>query len=178
MISALIDGVRVVNLYVPNGSGLTSEKYPYKLRWLACLKRYLEAARTRDEPLCVVGDFNIAMEPRDIHDPERLSGGIMATDAEREALQQALGDSMNDVFRVFEPDAGHWSWWDYRSGAWNRDSGWRIDHIYLSDDLLSTARGCVIDKQERGREQPSDHAPVVVDLCWPPAEEDDEDDWG
>ena len=178
VISALIDGVRVVNLYVPNGSGLTSEKYPYKLRWLACLKRYLEAARTRDEPLCVVGDFNIAMEPRDIHDPERLSGGIMATDAEREALQQALGYSMNDVFRVFEPDAGHWSWWDYRSGAWNRDSGWRIDHIYLSDDLLSTARGCVIDKQERGREQPSDHAPVVVDLCWPPAEEDDEDDWG
>ncbi len=177
VISALIDGVRVVNLYVPNGSSLTSEKYPYKLRWLACLKRYLEAARTRDEPLCVVGDFNIAMEARDIHDPERLSGGIMASDAEREALHQALGDSMNDVFRVFEPDAGHWSWWDYRSGAWNRDSGWRIDHIYLSDDLLSTARGCVIDKQERGREQPSDHAPVVVDLCWPPAEEEEEDDW-
>ena len=182
VISALLDGVRVVNLYVPNGSSLSSDKYPYKLRWLGCLKRYLEAARQRDEPLCVVGDFNIGMEARDIHDPDRLTGGIMATDAERSALKEALGETMVDVFRMFEPDAGHWSWWDYRSGAWNRDNGWRIDHIYLSEDLLPTARSCVIDKQERGKEQPSDHAPVVVDLCWPPADDEEEswgdDDWG
>ena len=176
VISALLDGVRVVNLYVPNGSSLTSDKYPYKLKWLNCLKRYREAAQERDEPLCIVGDFNIGMEARDIHDPERLTGGIMASDAERTALNEALGEGMVDVFRAFEPDAGHWSWWDYRSGAWNRDSGWRIDHIYLSEDLLDLARSCVIHKQERGKEQPSDHAPVVVDLCWPP--EDDEDDWG
>ena len=176
VISALLDGVRVVNLYVPNGSSLTSDKYPYKLKWLNCLKRYREAAQERDEPLCIVGDFNIGMEARDIHDPERLTGGIMASDAERTALNEALGEGMVDVFRAFEPDAGHWSWWDYRSGAWNRDSGWRIDHIYLSEDLLDLARSCVIHKQERGKEQPSDHAPVVVDLCWPP--EDEEDDWG
>ena len=176
VISALLDGVRVVNLYVPNGSSLTSDKYPYKLKWLNCLKRYREAAQARDEPLCIVGDFNIGMEARDIHDPERLTGGIMASDAERTALKEALGEGMVDVFRAFEPDAGHWSWWDYRSGAWNRDSGWRIDHIYLSEDLLDLARSCVIHKQERGKEQPSDHAPVVVDLCWPP--EDEEDDWG
>jgi len=172
VISGLLDGVRVVNLYVPNGSSLKSEKYPYKLRWLSCLKRYLQAIQERGEPLCVVGDFNIALEPRDIHDPDRLTGGIMASDPERQALQAALGDDLQDVFRVFEPDAGHWSWWDYRSGAWDRDSGWRIDHIYLCDELLALARGCVIHKQERGRIQPSDHAPVVVDLCWPP--EDDE----
>ena len=164
VISALLDGVRVVNLYVPNGSSLTSDKYPYKLKWLNCLKRYREAAQERDEPLCIVGDFNIGMEARDIHDPERLTGGIMASDAERTALKEALGEGMVDVFRAFEPDAGHWSWWDYRSGAWNRDSGWRIDHIYLSEDLLDLARSCVIHKQERGKEQPSDHAPVVVDL--------------
>ena len=176
VISALLDGVRVVNLYVPNGSSLTSDKYPYKLKWLNCLRRYREAAQERDEPLCIVGDFNIGMEARDIHDPERLTGGIMASDAERTALKEALGEGMVDVFRAFEPDAGHWSWWDYRSGAWNRDSGWRIDHIYLSEDLLDLARSCVIHKQERGKEQPSDHAPVVVDLCWPP--EDEEDDWG
>ena len=130
----------------------------------------------------MVGDFNIGMEARDIHDPDRLTGGIMATDAERSALKEALGETMVDVFRMFEPDAGHWSWWDYRSGAWNRDNGWRIDHIYLSEDLLPTARSCVIDKQERGKEQPSDHAPVVVDLCWPPADDEEEswgdDDWG
>ena len=179
VISASLQGVRVVNLYVPNGSSLTSDKYTYKLRWLSCLQRYLQAARERHEPLCVVGDFNIGLEDRDIHDPERLAGGIMATEAERCALRLALGDAMEDVFRVFEPDAGHWSWWDYRSGAWNRDSGWRIDHIYLSDDLLGSARSCVIDKKERGRKQPSDHAPVVVDLCWPPEDDaDDGDDWG
>lgn len=175
VISALIDGVRVVNLYVPNGSSLKSEKYVYKLRWLACLQRYLQLPQERGEPLCVVGDFNIALDARDIHDPDRLSGGIMASDPERDALRAALGEPLQDVFRVFEPDSGHWSWWDYRSGAWDRDRGWRIDHIYLCDELLAVARGCVIDKQERGRDQPSDHAPVVVDLCWPP-EDSAEDD--
>ena len=176
VISARLDGVRVLNLYVPNGSGLKSEKYPYKLSWLACLRRYLDAQAERGEPLCMVGDFNIAMEARDIHDPDRLTGGIMASSAEREALKAALGDRLQDVFRVFEPDSGHWSWWDYRTGAWDRDRGWRIDHIYLCDELLELARCCVIHKQERGNEQPSDHAPVSVDLDWPTADEEDEDD--
>ena len=166
VISALVYGVRVINLYVPNGSSLKSEKYDYKLQWISCLERYLRAAQTRDEPLCVVGDFNIGPEARDLHDPDRLSGGIMASDAERTALAQALGDDLKDAFRLFEAGSGHWSWWDYRSGAWNRDSGWRIDHIYLSGELQELALSCQIDKQERGREQPSDHAPVVVDLSW------------
>ena len=109
VISALLDGVRVVNLYVPNGSSLKSDKYPYKLSWLGCLKRYLDAQAERGEPLCMVGDFNIAPENRDMHDPDRLNGGIMATDAERQALTAALGDRLADVFRVFEPDAGHWA---------------------------------------------------------------------
>ena len=174
VISALVDGIRVVNLYVPNGSSLASDKYLYKLKWLACLERYLRAAQSRDEPLCVVGDFNIGPEARDLHDPERLSGGIMASDAERNALSKALGDDLRDAFRLFEPGNGHWSWWDYRSGAWNRDSGWRIDHIYLSGELQELALSCQIDKQERGREQPSDHAPVVVNLSWDLEEEHDE----
>ena len=180
VISALVDGIRVVNLYVPNGSSLQSEKYDYKLKWLSCLARYLRAAQTRDEPLCVVGDFNIGPEARDLHDPDRLSGGIMASDAERNALTQALGDDLKDAFRLFESGSGHWSWWDYRSGAWNRDSGWRIDHIYLSSDLQELALSCQIDKQERDREQPSDHAPVVVDLSWELEEEceDDPDSFG
>lgn len=177
VISALLDGVRVLNLYVPNGSSLKSDKYPYKLSWLSCLKRYLEAQEERGEPLCMVGDFNIALEARDIHDPDRLSGGIMSSDAERSALQEVLNTRLQDVFRVFEPDAGHWSWWDYRTGAWDRDRGWRIDHIYLCDDLLGLAKSCVIHKAIRGNLQPSDHAPVSVDLDWPPTEDDlDEDD--
>jgi exodeoxyribonuclease-3 len=177
VISALIEGVRVLNLYVPNGSSLTSEKYAYKLEWLACLQRYLAAQEQQGDPLCMVGDFNIGPEARDLPDPERLSGGIMASNAERTALQAALGERLSDVFRVFEPDSGHWSWWDYRSGAWDRDQGWRIDHIYLSEELLDCATGCVIHKATRGNEQPSDHAPVVVNLVWPPedGEEEEED---
>ena len=176
VISALIDGVRVLNLYVPNGSSLTSEKYAYKLEWLACLKRYLVEQEQQGDPLCMVGDFNIGPEARDLHDPERLSGGIMASEAERQALSDALAGRLTDVFRVFEPSSGHWSWWDYRSGAWDRDQGWRIDHIYLSEDLLDCATGCVIDKGPRGNIQPSDHAPVVVNLSWEESEESS-DDW-
>ena len=174
VISGLLDGVRVLNLYVPNGSNLKSDKYTYKLNWLACLKRYMEAPRQRDEPLCMVGDFNIAPEARDIHDPERLTGGIMASDAERAALKDVLGEQLQDIFRLFEPDAGHWTWWDYRTGAWARDRGWRIDHIYLSEELSGLARSCRIHKQIRGNQQPSDHAPISVDLNWPP---DDDDGW-
>ena len=176
VISGLLDGVRVLNLYVPNGSSLKSDKYPYKLAWLACLRRYLAAQGERGEPLCMVGDFNIAPEARDIHDPERLTGGIMASAAEREALSAVLHGRLQDVFRVFEPDPGHWSWWDYRTGAWDRDRGWRIDHIYLCDELLGLARSCVIHKGVRGNDQPSDHAPVSVDLNWPPAEDVSDDD--
>ena len=172
VISALIDGIRVLNLYVPNGSSLKSEKYPYKLEWLACLGRYLEIQAQQGDPLCMVGDFNIGLESRDLPDPERHTGGIMASPAEREALKAALGERLSDVFRVFEPASGHWSWWDYRSGAWDRDRGWRIDHIYLCQELLDCATGCVIHKATRGNEQPSDHAPVVVNLVWPPAQDE------
>jgi len=177
VISALIDGIRVLNLYVPNGSSLSSDKYTYKLAWLACLERYLAAQHDEGDPLCMVGDFNIGPEARDLHDPDRLSGGIMASDAERQALNDALAGRLTDVFRVFEPASGHWSWWDYRSGAWDRDQGWRIDHIYLSEDLLQCATGCIIDKNPRGNIQPSDHAPVVVNLAWDEENGESEDEW-
>ena len=180
VISARIEGLRVLNLYVPNGSSLTSEKYAYKLAWLACLRRYLAVQERQGELLCMLGDFNIGPEARDLPDPERQSGGIMASEAERQALRDVLGDRLQDVFRVFEPAGGHWSWWDYRSGAWERDQGWRIDHIYLDQELVELATGCTIDRAPRGNLQPSDHAPVVVNLVWPPeetGEQDDSDDW-
>ena len=176
VISALIDGVRVVNLYVPNGASMSSPKYAYKLEWLGCLERVLGALRAQGDPLVVLGDFNIALEDRDIHAPERLSGGIMASEAERQALRQALEPDLRDVFRVFEPASGHWSWWDYRSGAWEMGRGWRIDHIYIDDQLLDFATGCVIHQQLRGNPQPSDHAPVVAHLAWPPAEADQDEE--
>tara|TARA_Y100001968_G_C19090202_1_gene587350 strand:- start:235 stop:618 length:384 start_codon:yes stop_codon:yes gene_type:complete len=118
-----------------------------------------------------VGDFNIALEDRDIYDPKNSNSKIMATDKERQILRDILSDRLQDVFRLFEPNQGYWSWWDYRNRSWDRDKGWRIDHIYLSNDLLEFARGCAIDKQLRGNKQPSDHVPVIVDLAWPPEEE-------
>ncbi len=174
VISALVKDIRVVNLYVPNGSALNSEKYTYKIEWLQCLNRYLNAQAKRNEPLCILGDFNIALESRDIHNPERLTGGIMASEPERKVLNSLLGERLQDVFRIFEPETNHWSWWDYRSGAWERDKGWRIDHIYLCEELLRYAKGCEIEKKIRGNAQPSDHAPVVLDLNWPPMDEEEE----
>ncbi len=167
VISALLDGIRIVNVYVPNGSSINSEKYNYKIKWLNCLKAYLHSLSKRNEPLCLVGDFNIALEDKDIHNPKKLSGGIMASLEERELLQSLLSDRLVDIFRVFEQGHDHWSWWDYRSGGWERDKGWRIDHIYLSSDLLGCATGSTIYKQFRGNIQPSDHAPVLVEINWP-----------
>ena len=176
VISAQIAGLRVLNLYVPNGSSLRSEKYAYKLEWLACLKRYLDAQETQGEPLVMVGDFNIALEARDIHDPARLNGGIMASEPERQALQAALGERLEDGFRLFEPEGGHWSWWDYRTAGWETGRGWRIDHIYLDAELRDHALGCTIDAPMRGNPQPSDHAPVIINLAWPPEDEGEDDD--
>ena len=176
LISAQIAGLRLLNLYVPNGSSLRSEKYAYKLEWLACLKRYLDAQETQGEPLVMVGDFNIALEARDIHDPARLNGGIMASEPERQALQAALGERLEDGFRLFEPESGHWSWWDYRTAGWETGRGWRIDHIYLDAELRDHALGCTIDAPMRGNPQPSDHAPVIINLAWPPEDEGEDDD--
>ncbi len=173
IISALIDGIRVVNVYVPNGSSVDSEKYIYKLKWLEYLKSYLEEQQERNEPLCLLGDFNIALEEKDIHNPNRFNNGIMASLDERKALTNALNNRLEDVFRLFEQNSGHWSWWDYRSGAWQRDQGWRIDHIYLSEELINNAKSCVIHKKVRGNQQPSDHAPVLVDINWPPEESEE-----
>jgi exodeoxyribonuclease-3 len=170
LISARIEGMRVLNLYVPNGSALRSEKYAYKLRWLACLGRYLRIQEEQGEPLLMVGDFNIALEDRDIHDPQRLSGGIMASEPERQALRSVLAERLEDGFRLFEPASGHWSWWDYRSGGWETGRGWRIDHIYLDAELRDRALACTIHSRLRGNSQPSDHAPVLIQLAWPPEE--------
>jgi exodeoxyribonuclease-3 len=176
LISARIEGLRILNLYVPNGSSTGSDKYAYKLAWLACLKRYLAAQAAEGDPLVMVGDFNIAPQDRDLHDPARFAGSIMASEPERQALRELLGERLSDAFRLFEPEGGHWSWWDYRSGAWERDRGWRIDHIYLDAPLLACATGCVIERSLRGNPQPSDHAPVLVSLAW--GEEDEEDEEG
>ena len=165
VIAADLDGVRIVNLYVPNGSALGSDKYAYKLRWLAVLRDYLAACLAENPQVLVCGDFNIAPDDRDIHDPAGREKQVMATDAERQALQRILDLGFVDAFRKFTEEAGQFSWWDYRAAAFRRNLGWRIDLHYLSPPLAKRAIACTIDKTPRSLEKPSDHAPVIVELA-------------
>jgi exodeoxyribonuclease-3 len=170
VISGLFNGVWIVNLYVPNGSAPGSEKYAYKLQWLAKLKTYLQtlidrAGGMETAKILVCGDLNVAIADIDIYDPSDRANHIMATDPEREALQAALGDlGFQDAFRKFTPEAGHYSWWDYRAGSFRRNHGWRIDYHWLSPQLYDRSIACTIDIEPRRLEKPSDHTPVVVEL--------------
>jgi exodeoxyribonuclease III len=164
VITGVLDGVRIVNLYVPNGSSVGSDKYVYKLRWLGLLRDYLAALLEKSPDVLVCGDFNIALEDRDIHDPTGREKEVMATDAERQALKAVLELGFADAFRKFNQEDGQFSWWDYRAAAFRRNLGWRIDHHYLSPSLYERAKSCVIDKTPRTLEKPSDHAPVIVEL--------------
>ena len=164
IISAYIDGIRIINVYVPNGSSLNSEKYEYKINWLRKLREYLNIQEARNEPTCILGDFNIALKDIDIHNPDKYCGSIMASESERHNLKMALNERFTDSFRVFEKSSGHWSWWDYRNNSFELNRGWRIDHIYISNNLLSNLKSSVIDRNQRANIQPSDHAPVMINL--------------
>ncbi|PZD71276.1 Exodeoxyribonuclease [Acaryochloris thomasi RCC1774] len=158
-------GLRVVNLYVPNGSSVGSEKYDYKLRWFRLLKQYMECLlAVKPKPILICGDFNIALEDRDIYKPEGREKHIMSTPVERESLRSILELGFADVFRKFTAESGHYSWWDYRAASFNRNMGWRIDHHYLTPELYERATSCTIDKAPRGLEKPSDHTPVTVEI--------------
>ena len=162
--AGVLNGVRIVNVYVPNGSSLGSDKYDYKLGWLAAATEYLGALLAETPSLCVCGDFNIALDNRDIWTDKDRDRHIMASPPEREALRSLLELGLRDGFRKFTEEGGHFSWWDYRSGGFARNRGWRIDHLYLTDDLYDRAIACTIDPEPRGWEKPSDHTPVI--LTW------------
>jgi exodeoxyribonuclease-3 len=164
VISGVLNGIRVVNLYVPNGSEVGSEKYEYKLSWFAVLRDYLKILQTNHPEILVCGDFNIAPEDRDIYDPKGKETHIMSSPAEREALQRSVLDlGFADACRQFHED-GQFTWWDYRTAGFQRNRGWRIDHHYLSEKLRDRARTCEVDTVPRRWEKPSDHAPVIVEL--------------
>jgi exodeoxyribonuclease-3 len=156
--------VRVVCVYVPNGQSVESEKYQYKLAWFAALNEWLRSELQRYPKLAVLGDFNIAPEDRDVHDPKGWEGQVLVSDKERAALRALLSLGLKDSFRLFEQPEKSFSWWDYRMMAFRRNLGLRIDHILLSDALASACASCSIDRAPRKLERPSDHAPVVVTL--------------
>jgi exodeoxyribonuclease-3 len=165
ILAATVDGVRLVCAYMPNGSEVGSEKYAYKLKWLAALTDWLRDEMTRHPRLALLGDFNIAPEDRDVHDPEAWRGKILCSDPERAAFRAFIDLGLSDAFRRFEQPEKSFSWWDYRMMAFRRNIGLRIDHILLSPELTDHCRACGIDKAPRKLERPSDHAPVVAEIA-------------
>ncbi|MDP3559563.1 MAG: exodeoxyribonuclease III [Legionellaceae bacterium] len=157
---ATIAGYRVVNLYVPNGAALDSDKYQYKLRWLDKMHAFLQEQKQTHNNIVVLGDFNIAPADQDVHAPEVWAGGILVSPAERTAFQDLLALGFKDSFRQHHPDTVAYSWWDYRMNAFRRNMGLRIDHILISDDLVDNCVQVGIEKELRSKERPSDHAPV------------------
>jgi len=164
LISADINGIKIINVYVPNGSSLESDKFEYKINWLNCLASFLDEQEKKGESICLMGDFNVAPSNLDIHDPKKYEGGIMASEIERNSLDNVLKERLIDSFRIFEKNTGHWSWWDYRNNAYELNKGWRIDHIFISKELSSKLKSCVIDSSPRENLRPSDHAPVMIEL--------------
>ncbi len=161
VLGATYGDIRFLNLYVPNGQQVGSEKYSYKLDWLEKLLAYIKTQLEQYPRLIVVGDFNIAPEDRDVHDPALWEGGILCSDPERAAFQQLLASGLADTFRLFDQEEGVFSWWDYRAAAFRRNIGARIDHILASPALCEVCSYSTVDKDPRSWERPSDHAPVI-----------------
>jgi exodeoxyribonuclease-3 len=165
VLAASTGGLRVVNLYVPNGQTVDSDKYHYKLRWLAALAAWLRAEVAAHRRLVVLGDFNIAPEDRDVHDPAAWAGSVHVSEPERRALRTLLELGLVDVFRRFEQPPGSYSWWDYRMLDFRRNHGLRIDLLLAEESLASSCTACVVDREPRRAERPSDHAPVIADFA-------------
>jgi exodeoxyribonuclease-3 len=164
ILAASIGALRVVNLYVVNGKAVGDPKYAYKLDWLAKVRAFLAHEHARHPQLVVLGDFNIAPEDRDVHDPAAWREQVLCSTPERTALQGILDLGLIDSFRLFEAEGGQYSWWDYRQGAFRRNMGLRIDLILIGEALKSAARAAAIDRAPRRWERPSDHAPVTLEL--------------
>lgn len=164
IIAATILGMRVICAYVPNGQAPDSDKFQYKLRWLTALQNWVQQEMQQYPQLALLGDYNIAPEDRDVHDPAAWEGMNLVSPPERAALQALLGLGLTDSFRQFEQAEKSFSWWDYRALGFRLNKGVRIDHILLSQALTSRCSACIIDKAPRKWEQPSDHAPVIATL--------------
>ncbi|MCP5278338.1 MAG: exodeoxyribonuclease III [Thiobacillus sp.] len=156
--------LRVICVYIPNGQSLDSDKYQYKLRWLDALIAWLKDELNRHPRLALLGDYNIAPEDRDVHDPLAWEGNVLVSEPERARFRALLALGLKDAFRLFEQPEKSFSWWDYRAAGFRRNLGLRIDHILLSSALAGKCTACVIDKEPRKLERPSDHTPVLAEL--------------
>ena len=165
VLAATIDGVRAICVYCPNGQAVGSDKYAYKLRWFTALRVYVAEELKRFPQLAIAGDFNVAPEDRDVHDPKAWEGQVLVSDAERAALRALTELGLKDSFRLFEQPEKSFSWWDYRMMGFRRNAGLRIDHILVSGELAKRCTSSIIDKAPRKLERPSDHAPVMAEFA-------------
>ena len=164
VIAVLINGVRVVCVYIPNGESVTSEKYGYKLDWLRRLNSCLKMELEKYPRLAILGDYNIAPEDRDVHDPKFWEGKVLFSEREKAAFNELVALGLCDSFRLFEQAEKSYTWWDYRTNGFKRGLGLRIDHILLSAELAKNCKSCSIDRGRRTHDRPSDHAPVIVEI--------------
>ena len=165
VIAATVGDVRIVDLYVVNGEAVGSEKFDYKLRWLAAVRDWLRGELAAHPNLVVLGDFNIAPDDRDVFDPKRWREKILCSTPEREAYRSLLDLGLHDSFRLFNDEAGHHSWWDYRLSGFQRGWGLRIDLVLVSEALKARCTAAGIDREPRSWERPSDHAPDHVEIA-------------
>ncbi|HKS29888.1 MAG TPA: exodeoxyribonuclease III [Pyrinomonadaceae bacterium] len=164
LLAATVEGVRVVNVYIPNGAFVGSDKFFFKLDWMRRLRAFFDESYKKKERVLLCGDFNVAPEERDVHDPKQWQGKILFSRREREALSEIKDWGFEDVFRLHTEEGGHFSWWDYRAGSFRRNAGLRIDHIWTSEKLAADCKASWIDKEPRTWERPSDHTPVVAEF--------------
>jgi len=165
VVAATLDGnVRVVCAYVPNGQAVDSDKYRYKLEWLAAFRDWLEQELRRSPRLVVLGDYNVAPADEDVHDPAAWQGQVLCSAREREAFRALIALGLKDSFRLFTQPEKSFTWWDYRMHAFRRNLGLRIDHILLSRELAARCKTCTVDLEPRRAERPSDHAPVIAEI--------------
>jgi len=164
LVSATLGELRVVCAYMPNGQAVGTDKYDYKLRWLDGLNQWLATQLSAHPQLALLGDYNIAPEDRDVHDPVAWAGQVLCSEPERERFRAMLALGLKDSFRLFEQPPKAFSWWDYRQLGFRRNAGLRIDHILVTEPLARRSRACTIDRAPRKLEQPSDHAPVLLEL--------------
>lgn len=160
-----IEDLYILNAYIPNGQEVGSQKYEYKLKWLSGLLNHLEKRHTPESSVILCGDFNIATENRDVYLPDAVDGTIMVSDTERQELDKIRQWGFVDTFRLHNEQGGLFSWWDYRQGAFRRNMGFRIDHIWATPPLAQRCTGAWIDKEPRKLERPSDHAPVLAEFA-------------
>ncbi len=165
LLAATIGNLRVIDLYVVNGQEVASDKYRYKLEWLEAVTGWIAAEIKQYPNLVVLGDFNIAPEDRDVHDPEAWFEQVLCSTPERDAFKRLLALGLHDSFRLREPAGGHYTWWDYRAAAFRRNIGLRIDLVLVSTALRERVVATGIDREPRTWERPSDHAPVWVEIA-------------